>query len=60
MKETKFNYFLFISLVFLVFINAEIKIEEISIENEETKFDNLVENKYYHIKVKSPSDIANY
>ena len=55
-----YKYFLFILLLLLVFIKAEIKIEEISFDNEETKFDNLGENKYYHIKAKSPSDIANY
>ena len=60
MERNNCKYSLFISLLLLAFINAEIKIEEITFENEETKLDNLVENKYYHIIPEFPSVLSNY
>ena len=60
MDRKNYTYFLFISLLLLTFIKAEFQIEEISFENEGTKLDNLFENKYYHIKPKSPSNISKY
>ena len=60
MNKKNYNHILLISLILLVFINSEVKIEEIAFSNEETKIDNLVENKYYHIKPKSPSSLTNY
>ena len=60
MDRKNYTYFLFISLLLLTFLKAEFQIEEISFENDETKLDNLFENKYYHIKPKSPSNISKY
>ena len=60
MNKKNYNHFLFISLILLVFVNSEIKIEEITFEKEEIKIDNLIENKYYYIKPKSSSSLTNY
>ena len=53
-------YSLIIEFLLFYFIHTEFKIEEVSFENEETRFDNLAENKYYHIIPESLSIFSNY
>ena len=53
-------YSLFIILLLFYFIHTELKIEEITFKNEETRFDNLTENKYFHIVPDSSSNLTNY
>ena len=53
-------YSLIITFLLFCFIHTEFKIEEITFKNEETRFDNLTENKYYHIKPEYPSNLTNY
>lgn len=55
------NFHSFILPFFLFcFIHTELKIEEITFSNEEEIFDNLTENKYYHITPESSSNLTNY
>ena len=57
------NYYLpFIFLILFCLIHSEFKIEEITFSNEEILFENLTENKYYHIQPNftSHTQIPNY
>ena len=60
MSKINLYYFLFIKILLFGFISTELKIEEITFNKEEKKFDNLIENKYYHIIPESPSNLTNY
>ena len=53
-------YSLFVNLLLFSSIYTELVFEEITFNNEETRFDNLIENKYYHIIPESPSVLSNY
>ena len=53
-------YSLFIILLLFDFIHTKLKIEEITFNNEGTRFDNLTENKYFHIVPDSSSNLTNY
>lgn len=53
-------YSLIIDFLLFCFIHTKFKIEGIIFKNEETRFDNLTENKYYHIIPEYSTNLSNY
>jgi len=53
-------YSLIIDFLLFCFIHTEFKIGGIIFKNEEIRFDNLTENKYYHIIPEYSTNLSNY